>query len=807
MVNVVDHNSDFLICGDFNLSGVKWAAQEARFVPFTTCTFSNLITSFMELCSLDQLNREFNSRDGLLDLIFTNVNEPFTSVEKSHGFVVPDPYHPPLVISLMVDSSKRVLCPATPKRNYFKTNFAGIISELEEIDWPIVLGSLNCENATLAFYEIINRLIDHYVPLRAPARKPYPIWFTDKVITNLKEKNRSRQKFKRTQAMTDYNTFVHYRSLVKKEIKEAFRKYVLTLEFSLRRNDAKPFWAHVKRSRTSSSYISSLSFEDRTRSDIQGMCDLFAEYFSSTFLSSSNGLSYNFNPQELLSFEDISISVDEVLLCLNNLDVSTNGGPDTIPNSFAKALSLYLCQPLALIYNKSLSEGVFPTAWKIANIVPIHKKGNLNIASNYRPISILNCFGKIFERLMYNVFAEGFSPLLSSQQHGFCKGKSTMSNLLEFTHYVSQAFEHHSQVDVIYTDLTKAFDRVNHAILISKLELYGFSGSLLSWIESYLKDRQMRVVFNGGSSHDFSPGSGVPQGSILGPFLFLVYINDLTHVLSSEFLLYADDVKIFRVINTETDCQQLQSDVASLSSWCQVNDLELNVNKCSKVTYSLRKSPISFNYTIGGCTLSEVYTVKDLGVTFDTKLKFEAHIIDATNRAYRMCGFILRSSSSFNSISTSVLLFQSLARSILEYGSVVWCPYHACHIGTVESVQRKFTRSLFYKSNKPYADYDVRLRELQMSSLEKRRIYLDECTLFNIIHGFLKTSLISEIRFRTPAFNSRNQNLFIPQLARLGVYFNAPLLRMQRNHDFFQFGVFNISAYQFKRKIRSILFA
>lgn len=801
LINISDSDSSFVICGDFNLPTIDWSDVSH---PLATRAKDRLLISFMELCSLSQRNTIVNHTNNLLDLVLSNIDHSSLIVNNSLGFVTPDLYHPPLEISLEIQPSINARAATISKRNFYRTDFESLSYHLEQIDWSSKLRLLNSNEAASVFYHMLIRLIDEFVPMKVPAKRSYPVWFTSVIINTLKLKDKFHKKFKLNNSPDDYRKFVYYRNSAKKEIDSAFKNYVKNLEDSLYRNDTKPFWAHVKRSRNSAP--ASISFDGRTEVESQAMSDLFAEYFNSTYSTPSGTLNYDFRIPMTDSLSDITFSPDEVLLCMRSLDASVNGGPDTIPNSFVKTLAIFLSEPLGIIYNKSMAEGVFPSVWKDANVIPILKTGDITDAKNYRPISTLNCFGKIFERLVYNRVFESISNLIASQQHGFVSGKSTASNLMEFTNFVSQSLEQHGQVDVIYTDLTKAFDRVNHKILLSKLEKYGVTGNLLRWFNSYLNNRKMRVVFNGCKSQAFSPNSGVPQGSILGPLLFLIYINDLPQFLASDNLLYADDLKLFKVINSESDCSTLQNDLEVLLEWCQLNDLGLNVNKCFKVTYTLKKTHVNKDYHIDDKAVREVNKIKDLGVTFDSKLKFDSHYGDISNRAYRMSGFILRVSSSFNSIRTSVLLFKSLVRSILEYGSSVWNPHHDCHKKTIESVQRKFTRSLFFKFRKPYVDYDLRLSELHMPSLEKRRIYLDACTLYNIVNGILRTALVNELSFRNPAFNSRSTNVFAPRRALLSVFYYSPLIRMQRNHDFFQFGQFNISAYRFKNELKQKIF-
>ena len=229
--------------------------------------------------------------------------------------------------------------------------------------------------------------------------------------------------------------------------------------------------------------------------------------------------------------------------------------------------------PLKIIFQLSINSGIFPDQFKKTLIFPIHKNGNNREVTNYRPIAILSAIEKVFEKIVYNSLYQFISPKLSSSQHGFLKGKSTVTNLLEQTTYLFEALDQRTQVDVLFADMSKGFDKVN---LLQKLSIFGVGGNLLKWIKSYLTDRPSQVVFNGSRSNTFYATSGVPQGSILGPLLFLVYIDDLTNYLSSNNSLYADDLKVKRQISDISSCNILQNDISKLHTWTSDNNLKSN---------------------------------------------------------------------------------------------------------------------------------------------------------------------------------------------------------------------------------------
>ena len=237
-------------------------------------------------------------------------------------------------------------------------------------------------------------------------------------------------------------------------------------------------------------------------------------------------------------------------------------------------------------------------------------------------------------------------------------------------------------IDVIYTDLEKAFDKVPHRRLISKLKSYGINADVIAWIEAFLSSRRQRVKINNVFSEWAPVLSGIPQGSILGPLLFIIYINDLVDSCSngSELYLYADDAKLFRHILSDLDSGLLQRDLDNLSNWTEKWLLKLNVNKCKYMSYERSHSDTSLNqYTIGGVNLEHVEVMKDLGVKFDVKLKFTDHINEKINKAYCVLGLIKRN---FQYISEKcfVTLYKAMVRSHLEYAQAVWSPHLVGHI-------------------------------------------------------------------------------------------------------------------------------
>lgn len=386
----------------------------------------------------------------------------------------------------------------------------------------------------------------------------------------------------------------------------------------------------------------------------------------------------------------------------------------------------------------------------------------MNSTLHTKYISLLSILGKVFESLVNPILISHLRPFLIPQQHGFRGNKSTVSNLVSLVSELSVALDRGQQVDAVYTDIGKAFDRVDHKILISKLDNFGINGKLLNWFSSYLSSRSQTVVVCGRESKSFDAPSGVPQGSHLGPTLFLAFINDMSQVIhNSSYSLFADDLKIFKVINTASDATHLQEDLSRVLEWSSLNKLPLNVKKCKHIKFNRKRRPLLTSYCIDNIPLEEVSVIRDLGVMLDSQLSFTSHIDEIIGKAYKLLGFVWRNCKIFRNKTALVTAYFALVRSTLEYCSNVWNPQYKCHQDRIERIQKRF---LFYlsvhqKKLPSLTSYTDRLRFFNIPSLENRRRISDQVLLFKILTGLIDSpQLLSKIGFTVPRLNSRIAN-------------------------------------------------
>lgn len=327
-----------------------------------------------------------------------------------------------------------------------------------------------------------------------------------------------------------------------------------------------------------------------------------------------------------------------------------------------------------------------------------------------------------------------------------------------------------------------------HNVLLTKLVNFGFGASLITFLKSYLADRKYSIHCHGHKSRVYIGTSGVPQGSNLGPLLFLLFINDVTRVVSCNKALYADDLKLFTTIESHGDCRFLQRQIGSLSEWCHSNGLFPNIRKCMVITYTKNKNPVFFQYSIGDIPLSRTKQVKDLGVMFCCDLSFSRHVDDMVRSAYKMLGFVIRNSRSFSNIETVKTLYYAFVRSRLEYCSVVWSPFYEVHKHEVEVVQRKLLKFLYYKSHGiyPFQGYDYKqlCSEFNVVSLEARRTLAAVIFLFKLVNCEIDCDfLLRQISFRQTRHTDRVSVPFRCPQVRTNLGLSSPLCVMQRSFN------------------------
>lgn len=390
---------------------------------------------------------------------------------------------------------------------------------------------------------------------------------------------------------------------------------------------------------------------------------------------------------------------------------------------------------LSDIFSSSLNSGTLPSDWKKACVAPVFKKGNTNDAANYRPISLTCVCSKLLEHIICHHIRDHLDQysILSKLQHGFRSGHSCVSQLLITVQDFIFAYDRRRQIDVAVLDFSKAFDMVPHRRLLGKLRHYGINGPTHQWISEFLTGRTQCVVADGAYSDWSAVDSGVPQGTVLGPLLFLLYINDLPNCVQSQVRLFADDCLLYRTIDSQHDQVALQNDLLELEKWALRWGMKFNPSKCTILTISRSTTPLQRFYSLCGVILSQLDEAKYLGVTISSDLHWSKHIQELSSKCNSTLGLLRRNLSQCPQ-KLREQSYLALIRSRLEYCSAVWDPPLKKDITSLEAIQRRAARFTL-GDHRRTSSVTSMLKELNWLPLQDRRRDARLALMFQIVKG------------------------------------------------------------------------
>ena len=590
---------------------------------------------------------------------------------------------------------------------YDKGDYDRMHEMMRSRDWEMELSDKTVDERWITTMGHINDAIRKCIPKRRShgkgiRKKMKPVWMDEKVTAAVKKKTEAYTKYRQSREGTDYINYRRSANRVKAEVRKAVRTFEKMIAMEAKKNP-KAFFNYTRSKMKTRTGISDLEYPDGSmaHTDVQRKQSCLTR-ISQTYSQKKTWPQYLRSSREHTeSHSDITINDDMVAAVLGRLKPNKSPGGDGLHPRVLVELKNEMATPLRMIFTRSLHEGQLPPSWKEANVTPIYKKGKRHIPG--------------------------------STQHGFIQGRSCVTQLLAVLDSWTLALDEGGNIDTIYLDFAKAFDTVPHQRLLMKLRGYGIEGRILTWIEAFLTDRRQRVVVNDSRSSWADVTSGIPQGSVLGPMLFIIYINDMPTSVLSSIYLFADDAKVYRNISSNDDPPTLQHDLQQLEKWSERWQLRFNSNKC-KVMHLGRQNPRQ-NYTMGGITLATTTSEKDLGVYVDTELTFEKHIKTVVNQANRMLGLIRRSYTYLDSQSL-LKLYTSLVRPTLEYANAAWTPILRRDQILLENVQRRATKLIPELRDR---DYEDRLRTLKLPSLYYRRARGDMIEAYKFTYSIYKT--------------------------------------------------------------------
>ena len=528
----------------------------------------------------------------------------------------------------------------------------------------------------------------------------------------MKSRDKLFKQFKSTNSAVDFRAYKQFRNRVVNELKESKSYY--HHYFDENKNNMKMLWKGIKsivslRSNNLDT-ISHLTGIDGSKITSPGqMANEFNHFFTNVSSditkkiprTPKSPLAYLSNPN-LESFFVSPCAPNEVSTVIQSLKNGKSSGPNSIPIKLLKVLEPHISLTLSSLINESFETSTFPDTLKIAKVIPVFKKGLSTKTSNYRPIPLLSIFSKTFEKVMYQrlyKFLE-VGELLFDMQFGFRSGHSTDHALVSLTESIKASLDKNRFGCGIFIDLQKAFDTLNHDILLKKLEHYGIRGIALNWFESYLRNRKQFVSVNGHSSSTCDITCGVPQGSVLGPLLFLIYINDLPN--SSKllnFFLFADDTNIYFESDDPTRLSKtVNKELKKVKSWLDCNKLALNIEKTNFVLFHSprKKLPNLMNLKFGKSSIKKTKYVKFLGVLVDEHLSWKYHINELYKKLSRTTGIFFKIRH-YIPIETLICLYNSLFSSFLSYGIIAWGLTYTSYLNPVFLLQKKILRCIKFQ--------------------------------------------------------------------------------------------------------------
>jgi len=464
---------------------------------------------------------------------------------------------------------------------------------------------------------------------------------------------------------------------------------------------------------------------------------------------------------ESSALNGIEFTIEDVKEAMKSFRQDASPGPDFFPAAVLKNCSESLSEPLFHLFRRSLNSGQICSIFKEAIITPLYKGGDRAKPGNYRPVALTSHVGKCLEKVVRKHLVRFLEEnnLMNPSQHGFRGGRSTVSQLIEHIESVIEGLEEGGNVDVVYLDFSKAFDKVDHGVLLHEIRRLGIGGKLGTWLHSFLTGRTQKVSVEKVLSDACKVVSGVPQGTVLGPILFLIMLRTIDEgILYSIVGSFADDSKILKPIQDVEDTNKMQTDLTAVYEWAKDVNMELNGNKFQLLRYGpIQNLKDSTKYKdTSGEDICEEKSAKDLGIVLSSDGRYDLHTSKVVTKSRQMCGWIFRTFQT-RELTPMMTLYKTMVLSRLDYCSILWHPTGKALVDEVESIQRLFTRRI---SGLGSLSYWERLETLKLYSIQRRHERYMIIYMFKILHNLVPGCGIT---FR--------------ENERLGIFANIPVCR------------------------------
>ena len=573
---------------------------------------------------------------------------------------------------------------------------------LRDAPWNDIF-SLPADECALEVTSWIQAGIRSFVPQRRYQVKTHSApWFSPSCAAAIAQRNYFFHLFRRDNSSRNKQLFTSSRNHCKKVFRDAQAKYMQDMKarIATQKLGSREFWKIYNNIfRKGKSIIPPLFCAPEVLSSSKDKAELFARTFScNSTLNSAGHPIPTLSPRSSTTLSELNITPQFVSNVISCLKTSTAPGPDDIPAIVLKMCAPELSSILAKLFNKCLIEGCFPSCWKLASVVPAFKNsGERSDPGNYRPISLLPTISKVFESLLNAALTDHFESLglLSDKQYGFRSSRSTADLLTVITERLLRALDKCGEARIVALDISKAFDKVWHAGLLQKLSSYGISGKIFSVIESFLLGRRLNVLLDGQKSNTYPVSSGVPQGSILGPILFLTYINDLPDNLICDICMYADDTSLYSCLDKKSSnverknlANRIERDLSLVSEWGQQWLVAFNSKKTKLLSVNRYRQAENIPVSMNNCKLAESSGIRLLGLTISNDLSWNEYVKDIAKKAAMKVGSMYRGRK-FLTPESILHLYKSTIRPKMENCCHLWAGASASVLSLLDRIQKR----------------------------------------------------------------------------------------------------------------------
>jgi hypothetical protein len=714
------------------------------------------------------INKHGQKSATLIDNIFTN--DILACIHS--GVLITDlsDHYPTFLTQL--NSKHTNNTPSTPlyrKSRLFKpNNIKGLKNALSITDWKLITDTIDPNEAYNNFNNKFTKLLDVHCPIKSKQiskrNTPKKPWVTKGLIKSLKTKDKLYKTYITKPTFDNKLKYTKYRNNLNLLLRLSKKSYI-TSKITANKDNTKEMWKTLNnllgRNKKTQSPDFFISANGERITDNQIIAQRFNDFFANIGITLANKISEppnNEKPSMTQHYNSNSMFMypttpNEILKICSTLKNSNSSGDDDISNNLLKQIIPSICDVLSHIFNLSLTTGVVPSLLKQANITPVFKAGDRHDVTNYRPISILTSISKILEKVAYTRIFNLINKhnILTPHQFGFRPKRSTFMAINDLYCKIANNLDNKLHTAGIFLDLSKAFDTINHNILLNKLSNYGVRGLANDWLKSYLSDRQQRVLFNNVVSEPTNVACGVPQGSILGPLLFLLYINDLPLCTQKpHFVLFADDTNIlFSHEDPKTLEDTINTELMHITNWFKLNKLSLNIKKTNYIIFKNKhsnKPNINLNIEIDGTTLQQVNTTKFLGLLIDSNLSWNSHTQHISKIISKLNG-VIRKVRTFLPQESLHTLYNSLVLPYFSYGAMIWADPNNSSLDSMFLLQKRVIRSC---TNSPWLAHTDPLFT-SLKTLKIYDIYKHQLAIFMYQHhnNMLPNHLIDETFFNT----------------------------------------------------------